>query len=548
MKNGVNANTGVSAPKGVHANVHPKTNGVGLRYRLTNVVARAGETTTWKAQDTWLEQPVLLVIPEPTPSAKERFEHVASGVRAHASPHLVGLYDAGPPPSNFVVLPPPVGTLADERPPPDEEDVLVAGRSLGDAVAALHERDIVHGGLHPGMIVPGDGGELTLSPWPLAPEPSGWSSPGGFAGDTEGQSAPSVAGDVRSVGALLLGALAGRPLSSRQQVDEVRKELASRAPAAVRVVDKALTPPGQGGYWSAAELRHDCAAALAVEQLATVPVPVPVAAPELPASTELVPDVEGTPHVTPLFRPGRPGRPKRSVARLGAKNAADGADESSTDVPEGRRMAVAVAVAAALAAGAAATGALSGSTPSPAHHAAAARACETHQSCRAPSTAPAPGPAAAGTPTPPPAPQGGAATARVTHSAASASWADLPASGSTTTGAPAPLVAVTSTTPTTRPPVTSSSSTSAPTTTTTSTSSTTSTTSTTSSTTTTTTQPTTTTTATTQPPPTTTTTSGNGSLTNAPSGPGMDGSSNSGPSGSGGTTGSSGTSGSSGGG
>ncbi len=482
------------------------TDVIGLRYQLATVVAGAGESTTWRAHDTWLDQPVLLVTPEPTTAARARFEDVAASVRAHASPHLVELYDAGPSPSDFVVLLPPAATLADRWSPGNEEDVLAMGRSLGDAVAALHERGIIHGGLHPGMVVSGDGGELTLSPWPLTPEPAGWSGPGGFAGDLEEQQPASAASDVRAVGALLLGALSGASLLSSEQVGNDRDELALHAPVAAGIADRALTPAERGGYRSATELRDDCAAALGGE----APTPEPA--------------IGDPTRAAPLFRPGRPRRP---IARTGATNAAGTADADAAspavDPPEGRRMAVAVAVAAALVAGASATGALSGPPPS---HYSAAKACEAHRSCRTPSTVPSPTAAAAGTPTQDPPPRGGAITTPSARRAPSATFADLPVSSSTTRtspGASAPRVASVSSTPAV-PPVTSSGTSppSAVPPSTSTTSSSTTTTTTTASTATTTTAPTTTTT--TQPAPTTSTTSGSPGSTSTPGGPGTAGS------------------------
>ena len=132
------------------------TDVIGSRYQLEGVVTRTVEVTTWRARDRWLHQPVLVVTPEP--ASREKFEDVAATLREPPSPHLLGLYDAGPAPAEFVAFPVPPVTLAEERIPRDEDDVLAAGRSLGDAVAALHDRGIVHGNIHPGSVVPERGG------------------------------------------------------------------------------------------------------------------------------------------------------------------------------------------------------------------------------------------------------------------------------------------------------------------------------------------------------------------------------------------------------
>ena len=294
------------------------TDVIGSRYQLEGVVTRTVEVTTWRAHDRWLHRPVLVVTPEP--ASREKFEDVAATLREPPSPHLLGIYDAAPAPAEFVAFPVPPVTLAEERIPRDEDDVLAAGRSLGDAVAALHDRGIVHGNIHPGSVVPREGGDVVLSPWPLAPPPGDWDGPGGFGSDPDEQRAATVAGDLRALGALLLGALAGPPLLSSEQMGNLQRELRERAPGAVRVVDRALTPARRGGYWTAGELRDDSALTLAGTP----------------------PGATADPHRPPAPGPG---------------------PVEAEDPPEGRRVAVAVALAGALLAGATATGALSGQPP-----------------------------------------------------------------------------------------------------------------------------------------------------------------------------------------
>ncbi len=472
MSTDVNMSTAVNmgTDVGVSIDVNVGTDAIRSRYRVTGVVARSEEATTWDAHDTWLEQPVLLVTPEPGTSA--RFEDLTASLREHASPHLVGLYDAGPAPAEFAVLQPPDVTMSNEWSPRDEEDVLVAGQSLGDAVTALHQRGIVHGGIHPGTVVLGDGGDVALSPWPLAPEPPGWSGPGGFASDPHEPHGASAAGDVRALGALLLGALAGPPLLgalagppllSSEQVEDFERELSARAPGAVVVAHRALRSTRRDGYRAATELRDDCAATLAGEPL---------------VGERLIRE--------PLLEEHLPTEPDPGATE--PDPGATETDQATDDPPEGRRMAVAVAVAVALVAGASATGALSGPPPRP--DAAGPKACAAHRQCGAASTGSSRGTVrapATGTPPPAGAPARGASTA---------TFADVSVAGSDPAATTPPAA------PVTRPAVATSTSTTAPASTT-STSSTSSTTSTS----TTSTVPPSTTTTTTTPPSTTSTTS-----------------------------------------
>lgn len=248
---------------------------IGSRYRLESVVTCTPEATTWDALDSWLDERVLVVTPEP--GCDERFAALAGAVLDRSSAHLVGLYDIGTTTRDFVVFGVPTATLSDEPAPREEEDVLVAGRALGDALAALHERGVLHGDLHPGSVVMAESGDAALSPWPLAPRPYNWSGPGGFGTDPDEPRDISARDDVRALGAVLLGALAGPPVLSSQQVANLERELAGRAPDAVTIADRALTSPARGGYAVAAELRDDCAAVLAGRSVAT-PVSDPPAA------------------------------------------------------------------------------------------------------------------------------------------------------------------------------------------------------------------------------------------------------------------------------
>jgi serine/threonine-protein kinase len=250
------------------------TDVIGQRYHLRSVVTCTPETTTWDARDTWLDERVLVVTPEP--GCDERFAALAGAVLDRSSPHLAGLYDIGRTTADFVVFGVPTATLSDEQAPGEEEGVLVAGRALGDALEALHERGVVHGDLHPGSVVVTESGDATLSPWPLAPRPQNWSGPGGFGSDPQEPRDISARNDLRALGAVLLGALAGPPVLSSEQIANIERELAGRAPNAVAIADRAFRPPAGGGYAVAAELRDDCAAVLAGRPLAA-------SMPDLPA-------------------------------------------------------------------------------------------------------------------------------------------------------------------------------------------------------------------------------------------------------------------------
>ena len=468
---------------------------IGQRYRLDESVTRSADATTWKAFDTWLEEPVVLVTPQR--AAAERFEQLATTVIAPASSHLVSLYDVGHQRIPFVVLPT-SGTLADAWTAATDEDVLVAGRSLGDALAALHQQGLTHGDIHPGAVARGDDGQLALSPWPLAQAPEGWAGSAAADEDT-GHETATEADDVHALGALLLAG--------------------ATTPRATVVAERALSPVAEGGYASAAALRDDCAALVGPDPNGVI-----------------VDDARG--FAPTGAGPDGAGAAAGGAAAMAAAAASVGPASSPGanvlgDRPEGRRTAVAVGVVVALLAGVSATGVLAG--PPALHEVAAADPsfCEALEACHetpappqtpapasaavapkpqvaepAPtvrSTTPAPTPSRVGSGVPlptvvPVAPSRGSGPTTAASSFR-ASSEKTTADSTTTTTSTTPTTSTTSpsTTRTRRTPGTSTTTTSAPSTTTTTQPA--------SSTTTTTTQPpTTTTTTTTQPPATTTTT------------------------------------------
>jgi serine/threonine-protein kinase len=428
------------------------TDVIGSRYRLESVVTCTPEATTWDACDTWLDERVLVVTPEP--GCDERFAALAAAVLDRSCSHLVGLYDIGATTDDFVVFAVPAATLSDAQAPYEEEDVLLAGRALGDALETLHERGIVHGDLHPGSVVVAGSGDAALSPWPLAPRPYNWSGPGGFGTDPDESRNVSTRDDVRALGALLLGALAGPPVLSSEQVANIERELAGRAPNAVTIADRALTPPDGGGYAGAAELRDDCVAALAGRQVA--------------ATLSDLPTVAGT-----------------ATDAAGA----DAGAGAGAEAPEGRRAALVLAASgAALFAGFGVAGSIGAGPHAP------ARPVTTHASgcvVRPDSSRCGPDRARSGAPTAAPAggvtihladhpvavssaaAPGARATASTTTPSTSAPAARPP--GSTTTSPPSTTTSSSPSTTTTVPPATTTSvpitTTTAPPSTTTSTSS-----------------------------------------------------------------------------
>ena len=199
---------------------------IGSRYRLGAVVTCTPESTTWDARDTWLDERVLVVTPEP--GCDERFAALASAVLDRSSAHLVGLYDIGATTDDFVVFGVPAATLSDERAPARGGGRAGRGRALGDALEALHERGDRPRRPPPGFRRRGGIGRcgavaVAAGAPPTELERSGRFRHGpGRALATCFDRGTTCAPSVRC----LLGALAGTSVLSSEQVENLERELA----------------------------------------------------------------------------------------------------------------------------------------------------------------------------------------------------------------------------------------------------------------------------------------------------------------------------------
>ncbi|MDQ1361340.1 MAG: serine/threonine protein kinase, bacterial [Acidimicrobiaceae bacterium] len=190
------------------------THVLGARYALTSELARDSSFAVYDAEDHRSGSPTGIAVSlHPDGRAARRRRSLGPRLVRADHPRLISAYDSGAYHSrSFVAFHRPGRDLATELAvaPYPAGRVAQIGAELASALDALHRTGIKLGALHPGHAGIDADGSARLSPWPLAPPPAGWggaaawSSPEALSG-----AAPSAAGDIWSLGAVLLSALAG---------------------------------------------------------------------------------------------------------------------------------------------------------------------------------------------------------------------------------------------------------------------------------------------------------------------------------------------------
>jgi hypothetical protein len=187
---------------------------IGARYQLHRELARTPSLAVYEAEDQRADTPTGIAVGlgggrEPRHGQRLLGRRMARTVH----PHVVSTYHRGKDGNRtFVAFRRPSRTLATElaSAPYPPNRVAQMGLDLSSALVVLHRAGIRLGSLHPGHVGIDADGAVRLSPWPLAPPPGGWGGDGAWSPpEIVAGAPPSIAGDVWSLGAVLLSSLVG---------------------------------------------------------------------------------------------------------------------------------------------------------------------------------------------------------------------------------------------------------------------------------------------------------------------------------------------------
>ena len=204
---------------------------LGSRFQLHRELARTPLLVVHEAVDQRFGTPAGVAVAR-HPGALHGLgrQLLGRGAVTASHPNLLDVYDRGSDARRpFVAFRLPAGTLAAElsvAPLPSPHASRLGGQ-LASALAALHRARVRLGGFHPGHVGIDDGGDVRLSPWPLAAAPEGWGGDGAWSPpERVAGSPPTAAADLWSLGAVLLSSLVGAGPGHLSGVDA--EELSTR--------------------------------------------------------------------------------------------------------------------------------------------------------------------------------------------------------------------------------------------------------------------------------------------------------------------------------
>lgn len=187
---------------------------IGARYQLHRELARTPCLAVYEAEDYRVGTAAAVAVElDHDGGSHDGRRLLGRRVARTDHPHVVSTYDRGKDGGRvFVAFRQPSRNLATEleTAPYPAHRVAQMGVDLGSALAVLHCAGVRIGSLHPGHVGIDADGALRLSPWPLAAAPGGWGGQGAWSPpEIVAGGLPSIAGDVWSLGAVLLSSLVG---------------------------------------------------------------------------------------------------------------------------------------------------------------------------------------------------------------------------------------------------------------------------------------------------------------------------------------------------
>ena len=208
---------------------------IGARYQLHRELARTPSLGVYEAEDRRAGTPAGIAL-ELGGGHEPRGERRLVGRRLArtAHPHLVSTFDRGRDGKRrYVAFRTPPRTLTTEldAAPYPSNRVAEMAVDLSTALAVLHRAGIRIGTLHPGHVGIDADGAVRLSPWPLSAPPGGWGGQRAWSPpEIVAGASPSMAGDVWSLGAVLLSSLVGSgpgqlsEAATQQLADRLRQD------------------------------------------------------------------------------------------------------------------------------------------------------------------------------------------------------------------------------------------------------------------------------------------------------------------------------------
>ena len=145
---------------------------LGDRYRIESLIARGGMADVYRAHDEVLDRPVAVKVFRPGTAEPERFRNETLLLAQLEHPHLVSLYDGGDHDgAPFLVMELCLDATMFDRMangPLSSYDVAALGTGVADALAAVHDRGIVHRDVKPSNILFAVNGRAVLADFGVA--------------------------------------------------------------------------------------------------------------------------------------------------------------------------------------------------------------------------------------------------------------------------------------------------------------------------------------------------------------------------------------------
>ncbi|WP_240506569.1 serine/threonine-protein kinase [Thermoactinospora rubra] len=254
------------------------------RYLLTNRLGAGGMGEVWRAEDTLLGRTVAVKVLLHNPAATARFLNEARAMATLRHPGVADVYDYGSDGVSFLVMELVDGEPLDrllERGPLGCESTMTLVAQVAEALAAAHERGIVHRDVKPGNLMIRSDGSVVLTDFGIAHSPTAGQltatgqmlcSAGYCAPEQAGANQVSPAVDIYALGVVAFECLTGRlPYDGDTPVQIIFKhlnapvpELPEDVPPAVReVVVRALAKDPAKRWPSAAAMAEAARRALA---------------------------------------------------------------------------------------------------------------------------------------------------------------------------------------------------------------------------------------------------------------------------------------------